>query len=218
MKTSLCITCWHKDVHYLNDLFHILEKQTVYPDEIIVVGNSISKLVVPRDVKSFFVTERKPVSWSRNKAKSMAENDIVIFFDVDDIPHPQKIEVTKEAFEKHNAECFVHGFLENQKTDMLYKNFDYFKVTKLLPNGMHLSPPIETMTSLHHGHIAMLNNISLVYNEQLGFYEKGFQWWGEDSDMCVRLFINGYNIIYSSLPLINYRPSYKDLTRKWYMV
>ena len=136
MKISLCITCWHKDAHFLPNTLKCIKEQTFKPHEIIVVANNIESLNVPdEDVKSFFIRERKPVSWSRNMGAKLATGDIVVFFDVDDIPHPQKLEVTNYVFENTDADCFVHGFAEYQDVLEKYTNFNIDKIKELCPQG-----------------------------------------------------------------------------------
>lgn len=215
---SLCITCWHKDVHFLPELLNYIKIQTVQPDEIIVVANNIQELTVPEGIKSDYVQERRPVSWSRNRCAELSTSDIVVFFDVDDIPHSQKLEATKQLFDTTDADCFVHGFTEFSDTKDKYLNFDFCKVNELTHDG-YLKIPNGDNKDLHHGHLAVKRDIILKnrYNEMLGFYERGFQYWGEDSEICNRLFSSGYKFYYSNCKLVNYRPSYKDSERFWYI-
>jgi glycosyltransferase involved in cell wall biosynthesis len=220
MKTiSLAITCWHKDLHFLPQTLNYINSQTVKPDEIIVVANNVSELSIEdKSIKTFFVNERKPVSWSRNKAAELSSCDIISFFDVDDIPHPQKIEATKYAFENTDADCFVHGFTENQGVSSeIYKDFQFERVIELTHEG-YLKIPTGDNKDLHHGHLAVKTNVILdnPYNEMLGFYERGFQFWGEDTEVCKRLFSSNYKFYYSRCKLIDYKPSYKDMNRNWY--
>lgn len=220
MKISVCVTCWHKDVHFLPKTLELLKKQTFKPYEIIVVANNIDELKInDPDVKCFFVNERKPVGWSRNMGAKLATGDIVVFFDVDDVPHKQKLEATNHVFTNTDADCFVHGFTENEESINEYETFSAAKITELiLPYGYLKSP--NGNNDLHHGHLAAKRDIILQnpYSESLGFYELGFQYWGEDVEICRRLFSLGYKFYYSDRKLINYRASYKDTERSWYKV
>src|SRR6056300_1018403 len=105
---SLCITCWSKDVHLLPDLLSCIDKQTCQPDEIIVVGNDLQEINTREGIIKYVEPSRRPVSFSRNKASELSSKDILIFHDVDDIPHPQKIELIKRAFENDDVDAFVH--------------------------------------------------------------------------------------------------------------
>jgi glycosyltransferase involved in cell wall biosynthesis len=220
MKTiSLAITCWHKDLHFLPQTLNYINSQTVKPDEIIVVANNVGELSIEdKSIKTFFVNERKPVSWSRNKAAELSNCDIISFFDVDDIPHPQKIEATKQLFDTTDADCFVHGFTEFSDTKDHYSNFDFCKINELTHDG-YLKIPNGDNKDLHHGHLAAKRDVIIKnrYNEMLGFYELGFKYWGEDSEICNRLFNSNYKFYYSNCKLVNYRPSYKDNERFWYI-
>lgn len=220
MKISLCITCWHKDVHFLPQVLEYLKQQTFKPYEIIVIGNNIENLYIPdEDIKSFFVRERKPVSWSRNMGAKLSTGDIVIFFDVDDIPHPQKLEITNHVFENTDADCFVHGFTECQDTTELYLDYSVDRIVELSSEG-YLKIPNGNNTDIHHGHLAVKRDVIInnPYNEFLGFYELGFQFWGEDTSICRTLFSLGYKFYYGKQKLVNYRPSFKDTSRNWYRV
>jgi len=220
---SFCITCWNKDLHYLNHLLDDVKKQSMQPDEIIVVGNNIQEFPkLDEKIKSCFIKDRKPVSWSRNKCAQLSTKDIVIFFDVDDILHSQKIEITKKAFEQTDADCFVHGFEENVNAnsyeEQTYDNPEFNRIVELIAPHGYLKIPKGNNKDIHHGHLAAKRSVILEnpYNEFLGFYELGFQYWGEDTEICKRLFNLNYQFYYTPCKLILYRPSYQDTTRNWY--
>jgi glycosyltransferase involved in cell wall biosynthesis len=211
-KISFCITCWNKDIYFLPSVLNDIKSQTVQPNEIIVVANNVERLNInDKTIKTFFTQERKSVSWSRNKAATIANGDIIIFFDVDDVMHKQKIEITKHVFENTNADCFVHGFYENENLSEIYSDFKTEKIISLIDNR-YLKIPSGSNKDLHHGHLSVKRDVIIKnpYNETL--------FWGEDAELCTRLFNLNFNFYYSHCKLINYRPSYKDMSRNWYYV
>jgi len=209
MKSTLCITCWTKDVHLVDCCLDYFKTQTRQPDEIIVVGNGLQEIPTRHDVKTFCCEEPQSVSWSRNKAAEVAEGDIIIYFDVDDIPHDQKIELIMKAFEENkDIDAVVHTFSMNH----LYMfSYDELKVAKIegLVKG-HLTDE-RNKYSVSHGHMSIKKDIvkEIKYDES--------KRWGEDADFC-RKVLSQYNIYRLKHKLFAYKPSYRDVNRSWYYV
>jgi len=125
MKFTLCITCWSQDVHLLNETLLSFRTQESPPDEIIVVGNSLKKIKVADDtIKTFAEPTRQSPSFNRNKGAQVASGDVIIYHDVDDLPHPQKIHFIKKAFLEHDVDAFVHGFSEGMMYPYRYGDLE----------------------------------------------------------------------------------------------
>lgn len=211
MKFSLCITCWSQDVHMLNDTIYAFENQTELPDEIVVVGNDLTEInVSDPSIQTFCEPSRRSPSFNRNKGAEMSSGDVIIYHDVDDIPHPQKIELIKRAFIDHDVDAFVHGFLEDEMYIFRYIDLQIERITKL-KQDKYLHSDICVDGDLHHGHLSIKRDLvnQFKYNEDMYF--------GEDADFIKRIFLEGYHVAYGNHKLINYRPSYKT-SRKWYHV
>jgi glycosyltransferase involved in cell wall biosynthesis len=208
-KISLCITCWSKDVYMLPELLANVKQQTVQPDEIIVVGNDLKSITTEKNIITYAEPTRRSVSFSRNKAAELARGDILIYHDVDDTPHVQKIELIKKAFENDEVEAFVHGFLIGSIYPFKYSELKMVKIKGLQFPKPYLKAPRQDVS---HGHLSIKKEIlnDIKYDETIT--------WGEDADFCKRLFLSGHNIYYGDHKLINYRPSYKDSNRQWYSV
>jgi glycosyltransferase involved in cell wall biosynthesis len=208
-KVSLCITCWSGDIHMLPELISNIKKQTVQPDEIIVVGNNITEINTEDGIITYAEPTRRSVSFSRNKAAELSNGDILIFHDVDDVPHVQKIELIKKAFENDEVDVFVHGFLIGSMYPFKYPELKMSKITEMQFPRPYLKAPREDVS---HGHVSIKKEIldKIKYDEEVTF--------GEDAEFCKRLFLARYNIYYGDHKLINYRPSYEDPTRNWYQV
>ena len=211
MKFTLCITCWSEDVHMLNETLSAFRAQTAKPDEIIVVGNNLNDIKVSdTSIKTFAELSRRSPSFNRNKGAEIASGDIIIYHDVDDLPHPQKIEFIKKAFIEHNVDAFVHGFTDNNMYPYRYSELEIERISKI-KKDQYLHSDICTDGDLHHGHLSIKKELvsEFKYNEAIFF--------GEDADFIKRVFLAGHHVAYGNHKLINYRPSYKT-NRRWYHV
>lgn len=63
---------------------------------------------------------KKGLSGSRNHGLSLAKGDYIIFFDDDDVVHPQCLEICISIFKTYNEVSFC-----NYKKDAFFENFDY---------------------------------------------------------------------------------------------
>jgi len=211
MKFTLCITCWSEDVHMLNETLSAFNAQTVKPDEIIVVGNNLNNIkVFDSSIKTFAEPSRRSPSFNRNKGAEIASGDIIIYHDVDDLPHSQKIEFIKKAFIEHDVDAFVHGFTDNGMYPYRYGDLEIERISKI-KQDQYLHSDICTDGDLHHGHLSIKKDLvtKYQYNEDIYF--------GEDADFIKRVFLAGYHVAYGNHKLINYQPSYKT-DRRWYNV
>ena len=197
MKLSLCITFYDQDVHLLPSLLKEFERQTVKADEIIIVGNGLYENV--NFDKAVLFEKRQMQSISRNDGIKVFTGDAIMFFDVDDIPHPQKIEITKKALE-NNIDAFVHNYnilnnkFETYLDDGLIDGF--FTNSNENTNIIHTSG-----LPVHHSHIAVKRYCldKVRFNESISFYRC------EDGKFCQDLISNNFEIGYSSHKLVNYR-------------
>ena len=197
MKLSLCITFYDQDVHFLPSLLKEFERQTVKADEIIIVGNGLRENL--NFDKAVLFEDRQMQSVSRNDGINVFTGDAIMFFDVDDIPHPQKIEITKKALE-NNIDAFVHNYNVNNSFFEKYNDCGFvdghFTNSESCTNIVHsLNFPV------HHSHIAVKRYCleKVRFNESKKFYRS------EDGKFCQDLISNGFDIGYSSHKLVNYR-------------
>jgi len=209
MKVSFCITCYSGDVHLLNNLLITLEEQTKAPHEIVVSSSGLYDLDLPKELvidgKSVPVVgtnskERLIQSVSRNRAVRQSSGDILIFFDVDDIPHPQKIEVTQNIFSKGEVEALVHTYSQNQASFEPVTSEKVIRIAGKNPTCTNLLEP-QKDSSIHHAHIAVKREIleEVLFNETFEYYRS------EDGKFCQDLFDAGVKIYYLHEPLVDYR-------------
>jgi hypothetical protein len=213
MTISLCIISYDKDYHLIYDLLEEFKKQTIPPSEIIFycsgiefVKNipdyiNISSQKIP--IYTIFSKKRTNQAKARNICSKTAFADYIMFFDIDDIPHPMKIEITEQILlNNKNTKFLLHNY--NQVSSKQYVSHD------IIGDDVEIYP-IDTIDEkstnvvcgnhpIHHAHITIDYEIAsnLFFNESMEFYRK------EDSKFCQDLVINRYDGLYCPLKLVNY--------------
>lgn len=201
MKISLCITSYDKDVHLVNNLLPFIHRQTRKPDEIILFCSGLSELNINHKyVKVITESERVMQSRARNICYSLSSGDIVIFFDVDDFPHAQKIELTEYIFNNYKPDFFVH----NYSNTMLDLNYHIEIQSSIVKDNLGIDSQCTNIIcedySVHHAHIAVNRRVfeDISFNEDPKYYRK------EDGLFCQDLIRSGYRGIYSPEKLVFY--------------
>ena len=157
MKLSFCITCYDGDYILLERLLLALQKQTVAPDELIVYSSGFDDEIFLKtehikiagkniEIKYINSLERTIQSIARNICASFASGNIIIFFDVDDIPHFQKIEITKNLFNQHDPDFIVHSYsvkgiddsFIDQSKSIIKKDLVFSPCNRVTPAGLSL--------------------------------------------------------------------------------
>jgi hypothetical protein len=209
MKLSFCITCWTKDFKFLKRIVPLLEAQTIAPDEFVLSASSLTDLQlldIPAHINGVplrVVNSAYPLyaGGARNQGGKFASCDLVTFCDIDDLIHPQKIEVTREAFSRNpTADAFVHNYSKgNVEKFPLIKTFKFYKITD--HRSIYLKPPAHGFSEVHHGHLTLRRSIlnAAQYDPQLRR--------GQDSEFCFKLLQSKYEIFYSNERLVSYIPS-----------
>lgn len=208
MSLSLCITCCDLDFHLLDGLLIEFQKQTIAPNEIIISSSGISDESLDK-YKSLEINERttpiKVVNNPKRHFQSVARNlgaasssfKYIMFFDVDDFPHPEKIELCMHNIK--GLDLLLHNYFPNHEHD----SFSYSDVpilSDLLINSSCTNLRVSPDRAIHHSHITVKRSIfnSIKYNESIDFYRK------EDGKFCQDLVNSGYKGKYLNLPLVNY--------------
>ena len=213
MTISLCITCYDEDYQLLPKLLAILENhQTEHPNEIIIVCSGKDYLDIPKTIKInkeeipitiCCISNRIIQSKARNIGSSISKYDFIIFFDVDDYPHKQKIEITRKIIKDTDCDFFVHNYYNSDD------NFSKILSTESLDNvEIHKVKDINKLCTnisvddypIHQAHICVKRSIfsKLKFNESWEFYRT------EDGKFCQDLVTNGYQGIYCPIKLVQY--------------
>lgn len=212
-KISLCITSYYKDYHLVYRLFDYFTKQTTAPNEIISYTSGVSNINLPENlaIKNIKVPIIKIInsdvtiqSVARNLCARSASGDIIVFFDVDDFPHPQKLEITEFLFKKYNGLDFLLHNYEINNTNFKYINLNDIKIKKNLKHNVkntniivvdnHCNYPV------HHAHIAVKKDVfnKVKFNESKDFFRK------EDGKFCQDLLSHKYTGMYCEEKLVSY--------------
>lgn len=218
MSISLCITCYDGDVGMLPALLTIFQQQTVHPDEIIISasGVSIDDIKVPEsilinntevDIKIVCEKNRHYQSKARNLGAAASSSTYVMFFDVDDIPHNRKIELTKKFIKGHDFLLHSHhrdlrDINRSIVHDSMIETTTRFSLNSGCTNICVYHPHFRKRKDLkvHHAHITVKTEIfkQLKFNESSSYYRK------EDGKFCQDLVSNNYSGIYLKVPLVYY--------------
>lgn len=207
-KISLCITAYSGDCRLLPATLQYFSYQTFCPYEIIVYVSNVNNIDIPKTldithqnvpIHQVVSTKRTMQSVARNICSSVATGDIIVFFDVDDIPHPQKLEITSNIFNNYSIDFLLHNFTTN---NTLFPNIDLNTLT--LRNDLSLNPHNTNLMCedwpIHHAHIAVKKHVfnHIKFDESLNMYRK------EDGKFCQDLLSNHYIGYYCTSPLVSY--------------
>lgn len=199
---TLAITCYDQDYILLDNLLNLISKQTVKPDKIIISSSGLFNVdILNINIPTILInyTQRHNQAVARNKAITLCDTDLLMFFDVDDVPHPQKIEITKKIFQNNSLDALVHNY---------NLNLDVFENINLIPQIIDVKEKNPHNTNvmcgdypIHHAHITISKNIisSLKFKEDSTFYRK------EDGKFCQDIIDLNFKLKYVNLKLVNYK-------------
>ena len=103
MSISLCITSYDQDYSLVYNLLEEFQKQEMSPSEIVFYCSGIQIIDMPNalsikgnqvPILTVFSSRRTNAATARNICSKIAGSEYIMFFDVDDIPHPMKIRIT----------------------------------------------------------------------------------------------------------------------------
>lgn len=217
-QISLCITSYYKDIIYLDRLWPYLESQTICPAEIILYCSGIKSINIPSitinkqliQIKTIIDYEPQLQTVARNVCADHANCDTIIFFDIDDIPHPQKLEAT--SYHINNYDFLVHSFTKSIiKHEMLLADIPNIKTTTNLyidPNPRSTNIESDIKRPITHGHLAIKKHVleKVRFDTNLYYVDYNGNKFcsGEDGRFCQDLVRNGYKGIFLDFPLIIY--------------
>ena len=226
MKISIVIPLYPPHFSYIPKILNQLEKQTIQPDEIIIAASEVInqdelKKNINND-KIILITskDKQPVGINRNMGMNVANGDIILFMDADDIYHNEKIEITKYFFSNYNCDLFLHSyhplfrkfynkFIE-MKLPTIKKNNEYLEDTELLYSqtfinsrdrekelGIKGDTNIKSKIAIHHGVIAINKKIKekYKYTDMIA---------GEDGKFCRDILFDKNYVIAADLKLMFY--------------
>ncbi len=160
-EVSVLIPCIYSHVEFLPSLLENLSTQTVIPDEVIISASSLTPSDIramnklkqnnyPFDLIILKTEERNSAGTNRNLAFQKSSGHLIIFQDADDIPHPQRIEVSKALYRKLHYDFLFHlsfskDFKEPKSLDTIQELMNSFtfsntnwKLTKLRQRNIQM--------------------------------------------------------------------------------
>ena len=195
----------------------MLKHQTAAPTELIIYCSGIAgiKLEKSLTIKNISVPIKSIVDQSpqlqtvaRNTCADHSGGDVITFFDVDDIPHPQKIEVTIKHIQEYDF--LLHSY-ERQGFNFSSIDVENIKCTDNLnidPNPSSTNIYATPDGHITHGHITVKKKVfnQLRYDEDFyhvnAFGQKFCS--GEDGKFCQDLLKHNFKGIFLDQPLIIY--------------
>ena len=160
--TSLLIPCHATHAPLLYPLLETYRKQTLLPDEIVISLSSsnevnpslVQKLLEtpwPFPVKLELSQKRLFAGENRNRAAFSSFGDILILQDADDLPHPRRVEIIRELFQKYHIDHLMHLWATGalpETSDLLCIQLDSYEKSEEIP-------------FIHNGNIAIARHVFL---------------------------------------------------------
>mgnify|MGYP003657740285 CR=1 FL=1 len=212
MKTlSLCITCCDLDFHLVDGLLTEFKKQSEAPDEIIISSSGLSETRLQKNTFININNRQVPVinenkahrevqAKARNRGGSRSSKDLVMFFDVDDTPHPQKIEVTKQIFEENEVDALIHDYCFVRNFTPI-NDFSLFFDFEKNPTCTNVEIKNENSShKIHHSHLTCTSELfkNIKFMEDFSFYRK------EDGKFCQDIIDSNFKLCFVDKELVYY--------------
>ncbi|PIU01648.1 hypothetical protein COT68_02065 [bacterium (Candidatus Torokbacteria) CG09_land_8_20_14_0_10_42_11] len=99
-----------------------LEKQTLKPDEIIVVNDSMSEIAVSGNVKLVKAKTKLGAAGAKNMGAKIARGEILAFLDDDCVPHPNWLEFLARPFKSQKISVAA-GRIKEKRKAVLKRNW-----------------------------------------------------------------------------------------------
>ncbi len=147
MTTSVIVPCIARHFFWISGMLEAYQNQTKRPDEV-VISLCDAKQVDPHhinllergqwDFKLKILRHDQVIIDGDNRTIAMdnSSGDILIFSDADDIPHPQRVEITKYFFENYEVDHLVHCWTAKRE-DITHFSMDTINVLRF-PSGQAL--------------------------------------------------------------------------------
>ena len=156
MRTiGVAIPCYKYHIPLLKRCLDSIETQTQKPDQVVVSCSSCEPSDIPSFAYSFPLkilthSQRQNAGQNRNRASAELTTDIVSFFDVDDVMHPQRMEVLLDG---QDYSILLHGYaLPHEEFPITYTSVDgYANQLRKGPTGCALLGD-DVSARIHHAH------------------------------------------------------------------
>lgn len=219
MRIGVAIPCYNKHIPYLKICLDSIAAQTCLPSEVVVSCSSTTYDEIPQWKYPFHLqiltfTDVYNPAKNRNIAASQLTTDIITFFDADDIMHPQRIELLKNAFETHWCDIILHGFMYDNEKHIEFPLVENSTSSFILNNLVKAKSGCAIVKDnwklrIHHAHVS----ISAAIFRRNKFNEDPAVFIKEDCDYCARvLSLPNIRSVYINVPLSRYMSTPVSLT------
>lgn len=161
---SIVIPCHSPHFKFLEGLLRSIEKQTLVPNEVIVVLCDSSRvqqnqIIRLRNINWNFkfdiieIRNKSPAGANRYIGCKRATSEIIIFTDADDLIHPQRTEIMKYFFDITDAVHVGHTFTFDKNFDK--RTYDIPKITFKMPVML----PNDRIPGIADGVVGILKSV-----------------------------------------------------------
>ena len=184
---GVAIPCYEKHLRFLPRVLASIATQTLLPTMVAVSCSGVyavelDSLAYPFPLK--ILTSPKPQNAAQNRnvaARALGDVDALLFFDADDIMHPQRVEAVAQAFQDPGCVLVVHNFAfksDAEREDLVSRVFEDFEIQK---GGVTLGKDcLVAARHIHHGHVSVRRE---TYNQRPFCEQDQF----EDTPFCYRI-------------------------------
>jgi GT2 family glycosyltransferase len=212
MKVSVIIPLFNNACRELLNCLAGINKQTILPEEVIIVSNTPLKLPV-YNFSAKTITIKKPVSMATaiNTGLKLIKGDIVCFTDPYTIPYENWIQKIIETYKSDKNIGAVGGMDEIYRYNKLVppKSVKHIgKLTfygRLIGNHHSFVNTVEEIDFLKGSNMSFRKDLMTNFDEQI----IGFYWW--EQPVCLKIKSSGHKLIYNPDIKIKHFKN-KDLT------
>lgn len=234
MKISVCVPCFENHLNFINHFIKQINMQSLLPHELVFSISGIyenqqndiissAKQIIDPNINLIIncTINKHYAGGNRNLSFSNSTGDLVLFCDIDDILHKQKIEFTKYIFDKYHPNVLLHNYFKKGKDpakrriSLSFKHYDNFDDVRLaFKNDVEAPFPWIKMLNINTRNKPVNNGSAAICHGFVSIDKKTFNdeqydnklGRGEDADYCVRLKKKGVDIIYAFFALVDYYP------------
>lgn len=214
-RIGVAIPCTKKDLKYLEHCLFSIKKQKRLPDYVAVSVSEVERDPIieecPFPVEFITHESKKDAAQNRNAAGNYLRDkvDIISYFDVDDVMHPERLSEIVRVFENSDADCILHNYFNKSFSDyhhdeVSYNQLQWDQAKDFVMDGFEavqhqigtVEFKAEKIKSLENygqcarGHLSVASYTFEIIRTIEGFGQ------GEDSQYCHSLLKYGYRFGY----------------------
>jgi GT2 family glycosyltransferase len=209
-------------IRYQN--FEVIVIDASSTNQTIEIVNQVSS---KNDLKiNFLQVKPKNISYSRNMGIKLATGSIVAFFDDDAIPPSEWIDKLLDIYAVHDEKCAAVGGTVRDLTRPGYPLQFHRGITNLFSETIAIRSADATNYNQANGlwfNGLMGTNCSFRKDilEKINGYDEFFDYFLDETDVCLRLIQAGYEVHYADVVIDHYpQPSHNRIDQKhltcWY--